>query len=71
MTFLSCRFVPDKEFAGTDRSRRRDGPVQFEKDEEEDPFGLNKFLTEAKKAQKRPADEGRSRDYDRSKKHRN
>ena len=27
--------------------------MQFEKDAEEDPFGLNKFLTEAKKA-KRP-----------------
>lgn len=27
--------------------------MQFEKDTEEDPFGLNKFLTEAKKA-KRP-----------------
>ncbi|XP_077994338.1 SNW domain-containing protein 1-like [Glandiceps talaboti] len=58
------RFVPDREFEGTDRTRRRDGPVQFEKDEEEDPFGLDKFLTEAKKASKRPAEGGRSRDYD-------
>ncbi len=33
----------------------RDGPVQFEKSVEEDPFGLNQFLTEAKKA-KRPSD---------------
>ena len=49
------RFVPDKEFAGTDRSQTRDGPVQFEKAVEEDPFGLNQFLTEAKKA-KRPSD---------------
>ncbi|XP_070578440.1 LOW QUALITY PROTEIN: SNW domain-containing protein 1-like [Ptychodera flava] len=67
------QFVPDKEFEGTDRSRRRDGPVQFEKDEEEDPFGLDKFLTEAKKASKRPAEGGRSRDHDydsRSKKRR-
>lgn len=47
------RFVPDKGFADSDRLRRLDGPVQFEKDEE-DPFGLNKFLSEAKKAQKRP-----------------
>ena len=64
--------MPDKGFAGTDRSSRREGPVQFEKDEEEDPFGLNKFLTEAKKAQKRPtADDSRysSRD-DRNKKRR-
>ena len=46
------RFHPDKEFAGTDRNLRRDGPVQFERDEE-DPFGLDKFLTEAKRAGKR------------------
>ncbi|KAK2191762.1 hypothetical protein NP493_46g05014 [Ridgeia piscesae] len=69
----SNRFVPDKEFSGTDRTARREGPVQFEKDEEEDPFGLIEFLTEAKKAQKRPAgDDSRysSRDTDRSKKRR-
>ncbi|XP_013398400.1 SNW domain-containing protein 1-like [Lingula anatina] len=67
------RFVPDKEFSGTDRTRRREGPVQFERDEEEDPFGLNKFLTEAKKggAAKRPAEDSRSsRDYDKGKKRR-
>ena len=46
------RFVPDKEFTGTDRSQVRDGPVQFEKAVEEDPFGLNQFLTEAKKAKR-------------------
>uniref|UniRef100_A0A8C6RQG6 SNW domain-containing protein 1 n=1 Tax=Nannospalax galili TaxID=1026970 RepID=A0A8C6RQG6_NANGA len=39
------RFVPDKEFSGSDcRQRGREGPVQFE----EDPFGLDKFLEEAK-----------------------
>uniref|UniRef100_A0A2K6UX77 SNW domain-containing protein 1 n=1 Tax=Saimiri boliviensis boliviensis TaxID=39432 RepID=A0A2K6UX77_SAIBB len=33
------RFVPDKEFSGSDRRQRgREGPVQFE----EDPFGLDK-----------------------------
>ncbi|KFM68418.1 SNW domain-containing protein 1, partial [Stegodyphus mimosarum] len=58
----TSRFVPEKEFAGTDRTVRREGPVQFEKQEEEDPFGLDKFLTEAKKASKRPQDD---RDYDR------
>lgn len=59
----TSRFQPDKGFAGTDRGQRRDGPVQFEK-EEEDPFGLDKFLTEAKKG-KRPLDEpSRSRDHD-------
>ncbi|ODM94999.1 Puff-specific protein Bx42 [Orchesella cincta] len=53
------KFVPDKEFSGTDRvaGSSRSGPVQFEKDEE-DPFGLDQFLTQAKKASKRGADEG-------------
>jgi len=59
------RFVPDKEFSGTDRTSRREGPVQFERQEEDDPFGLDKFLTEAKKASKRPSEMERSRDYDR------
>ena len=64
------RFVPDKEFSGTDRSAApRSGPVQFEKDEE-DPFGLDQFLTQAKKAaaSKRPKDdrEGGSRKDERS-----
>lgn len=47
------RFVPDKDFSGTDRSgaNPRTGPVQFEK--EEDPFGLDQFLNMAKKAPKR------------------
>lgn len=44
-----CRFVPDKEFSGVDRSVTRSGPVQFEKDEE-DPFGLDQFLKQAKRA---------------------
>ena len=54
------RFQPDKEFAGTDRGQRRDGPVQFEK-EEEDPFGLDKFLTEAKKGKRTLDEPSRSR----------
>jgi len=69
-----CRFVPDKEFSGADRSGgRREGPVQFEKDEEEDIFGLNKFLTAAKKGQKRPGDDvatagsSSSKDHERKK----
>ncbi|XP_024886630.1 puff-specific protein Bx42-like [Temnothorax curvispinosus] len=43
------RFVPDKEFSGVDRSVALSGPVQFEKDEE-DPFGLDQFLKQAKHA---------------------
>ena len=54
------RFQPDKEFSGTDRGHRRDGPVQFEK-EEEDPFGLDKFLTEAKKGKRSLDEPSRSR----------
>lgn len=63
----SSRFVPDKEFSGTDRNARREGPVQFEKQEEEDPFGLDKFLTEAKKASKRPSEDTRDRGKSRRK----
>ena len=64
---LVCfRFVPDREFAGTDRSSRREGPVQFEREEEEDPFGLDTFLKSAKTAEKRPAEDSR-RDHKRRK----
>lgn len=64
LSSLFRRFVPDKQFAGTDRSQRRDGPVQFEKDDE-DIFGLTKFLEDAKKGAKRPAADDRSSRYDR------
>ena len=68
---FSVRFVPDRGFEGTDRSRTRDGPVQFEQDVEEDLFGLDKFFTEAKRGQKRAGDDPRSsRDYDRKQKRR-
>lgn len=49
MLIFYRRFVPDKEFSGVDRSITRSGPVQFEK-EEEDPFGLDQFLKQAKRA---------------------
>lgn len=65
------RFVPDKEFSGTDRSAQntRTGPVQFEK--EEDPFGLDQFLNMAKKAPKRRDDKSQDhKDKDRSDKKR-
>jgi SNW domain-containing protein 1 len=55
------RFVPDKEFSGTDRQASRSGPVQFEKDED-DPFGLDQFLQQAKRASKRGADDGKEKD---------
>ncbi|KAJ8917408.1 hypothetical protein NQ315_005454 [Exocentrus adspersus] len=60
------RFVPDKEFDGTDRSGTgRSGPVQFEK--EEDPFGLDQFLSQAKKASKRKEPEKRDDRLDKKK----
>jgi len=49
------RFRPDKGFEGTQdgRKRSRDEPVQFEREEvESDPFGLDAFLTDAKKGKK-------------------
>lgn len=66
----SSRFVPDKGFQGADRTARRQGPVPFEKDED-DPFGLEQFLSAAKQAEKRPSEDSRSgRDYDKSKRRR-
>eukprot|EP00057_Strongylocentrotus_purpuratus_P034407 XP_795058.3 PREDICTED: SNW domain-containing protein 1 isoform X2 [Strongylocentrotus purpuratus] len=59
------KFVPDKGFAGADSSRRRDGPVQFEREEEEDVFGLDNFFKTVKKADKRQADERNRDDYER------
>uniref|UniRef100_A0A0B6Z4W5 SKI-interacting protein SKIP SNW domain-containing protein n=1 Tax=Arion vulgaris TaxID=1028688 RepID=A0A0B6Z4W5_9EUPU len=61
------RFVPDKDFEGTDRNRRREGPVQFAKDVEDDPFNLDSFISDAKRGQKRTDDSRSSRDYDSNK----
>lgn len=67
LRWLFCfRFVPDREFAGTDRSRRREGPVQFEQADEEDPFNLTEFLKTAKRGEKRAGEDSR-RDYESSK----
>ncbi|CAA0816848.1 SNW/SKI-interacting protein [Striga hermonthica] len=47
------RFKADKGFAGTSKAGPRDGPVEFERDApEEDPFGLDQFLTEVKTGKK-------------------
>ena len=65
------KFVPDKDFSGTDRSGQsgpRTAPVQFEK--EEDPFGIDTFLTGVRKASsKRPAESDRA-DKDKDKRRR-
>jgi len=52
------RFKPDKPFSGVGNNKPNDSrstPVEFEKDEkdEEDPFGLNEFLKEAKTSRKK------------------
>lgn len=69
--------MPDKEFSGTDRTgAARAGPVQFEK-EEEDPFGLDQFLKQAKRASgtttaastKRKDTDPRKDDRDKRRKH--
>ena len=46
----STRFVPEKSFANADKNLKRSGPVEFEKDgnADDDPFGLDRFLSEAK-----------------------
>ena len=44
------RFQADRGFEGANEAQKRLGPVQFEKDVDDDPFGLDKFLTDAKKA---------------------
>lgn len=54
----STRFVPEKGFGGVDRNAKRSGPVEFEKDgkneDEDDPFGLDRFLAAAKQTSKKP-----------------
>jgi SNW domain-containing protein 1 len=52
----SDKFRPAKGFSGAERaagdaSAPRDGPVQFEKESEADPFGLDSFLQSAKEQQ--------------------
>eukprot|EP00940_MAST-03C_sp_MAST-3C-sp2_P000855 g855.t1 len=63
------KFRPDKDFKGVADARKsgitRSGPVQFERgapgaEDEQDPFGLDSFLSEAKKGKKRGILENRS-----------
>ena len=58
------RFVPDKGFQGADKAQKRSGPVEFEA-AQEDPFGLDQFMKEARQG-KRPHEksERSSRDDD-------
>ena len=67
---FAFRFAPDKGFEGADRSggAPRTGPVQFERQEEFDPFGIDQFLSKAKQASKRPGEERRD-DRDKRRRH--
>jgi SNW domain-containing protein 1 len=64
----TSRFVPDKEFSGTDRKNPRSGPVQFEK--EDDIFQLDKFLDTAKTGSKRKDEASSSKSSEHSEKKR-
>lgn len=47
------RFKPDKAFTGaSERSGKRERPVEFEKEKEEDPFGLGQWVHDLKKGKK-------------------
>ncbi|KAK4541070.1 mRNA splicing protein [Oleoguttula mirabilis] len=50
--------APKEGFKGTDTTEARSGPVQFERDRGDDPFGVDAMIAEAAKgAGKRPAEE--------------
>ena len=57
----SKKFVPDKGFSGATGGPSRSGPVEFQKDTD-DPFGLDAFLHDAKKASKRSNDDDRRKE---------
>ncbi|KAK1289625.1 hypothetical protein QJS10_CPB18g00842 [Acorus calamus] len=47
------RFKPDRAFTGTaERPGKRERPVEFEQQEEADPFGLDSFFTEVRTGKK-------------------
>lgn len=50
--------APKEGFKGTETTEQRSGPVQFERDRGDDPFGVEAMISEAKKgANKRVAEE--------------
>lgn len=48
------RFKPDKAFTGASEraGSKRERPVEFEKEEEQDPFGLDRWVSDLKKGKK-------------------
>ena len=50
--------APKEGFKGTETAEQRSGPVQFERDRGDDPFGVEAMIAEASRnANKRPADD--------------
>ncbi|CAH8354719.1 unnamed protein product [Eruca vesicaria subsp. sativa] len=47
------KFKPDRAFTGaSERSGKRERPVEFEKEDEQDPFGLDRFVSDVNKGKK-------------------
>ena len=60
--------APKEGFTGTDSKEQRSGPVQFERDRGDDPFGVEDMIKEAAKgANKRDAEDGAEREGTRKK----
>ncbi len=58
--FESLGKAPKEGFKGTEATEQRSGPVQFERDRGDDPFGVDAMIAEAAQGAnkgKRPADE--------------
>ena len=56
--FESLGRAPKEGFKGTEATEQRSGPVQFERDGGDDPFGVDAFIHEvANSVKKRDADE--------------
>ena len=51
------RFKPDRAFTGaSERSGKRERPVEFEKEDEQDPFGLDRFVSDVNRSKKKALD---------------
>ena len=53
MVFFLFRFEQERGFKGADRAAPREGPVQFQR--EEDPFGLSDFLKNVRQGGSAPS----------------
>lgn len=55
--FESLGKAPKEGFKGTDSAEQRSGPVMFERDRGDDPFGVEAMVAEAAKGAKRGAED--------------